>query len=84
MVQIIKAQKWGEENGFYKKESGWNNSTPTDIVLCSYNRAEYVIVADNEILEQIKALPNDSYLAIKIGTVTKWLKENNIFYEIIK
>lgn len=83
-VKITKAAVWGTDNGYYTKETGWNDSTPNDLFICAYGRAEYVVDCDKELKEKLKQLPNDSFMPVKISAVTEYLKKNGIKYEIVK
>jgi hypothetical protein len=81
-VKIIAAETWGLQNGLFDKEKGWpmaDNPTLDNIFFVIKGQKEYVVLADNTILETLKALPSTGFIQ-KLSVIEKYLIGNGIAY----
>lgn len=83
MIKIVSANKWGLENGYYSKQTGWTLGYMPETFNCRKGQKEYVILdSPKDIEKELKALPNDSFLFQKLSVITKYLTAKNIKFEI--
>lgn len=80
MVKFMGALDHAKENGYYSKELGFLQP-PFEVFAVLKGRKEYVVIAEPEIIEQLKLLPNDSYMFQKMSVVKKYLDKNGILWE---
>lgn len=83
-VIFTEAKSWGIPKGYYTNDYGWNDSTPSDLYFVTHGNQEYVVECSAKVRAQLEALPNDTYLPLKLSAAKKYLDANKIPYTVVK
>lgn len=84
-LKFIPAKAHGKLHGYYKEGSGFIADSPNDVLLVLRGRAEYVLTGCNpDLLEQLRAIPKDSFLPPTMASVMEFLSTKGLEVEVEK
>ncbi len=85
MVKFIGAIEHGLKHGYYSKNLGFSTKSGwwDNCMVVLKGQKEYVVECDDEeLVKELKCLPNDSFLFQKMKVVTNFLDKRDIKWEI--
>lgn len=81
-LKFIPAKQHAIDNGYYSEVYGFGGP-PDNIMLVLNGNKEYVLTgASEELLVELRAIPSDSFLGVKMKDVKKYLTDKGFKFTI--